>query len=288
MNSNIEVLLVEDSFSDAKMVEAIVSASNLARPTFHHAMRFENALTMLKENSYDLVLLDLHLPDGEGIELIAQIKQQVPKIPVVVFTGLQDGETALAAIQQGAQDYLLKSDTFSPARLSQLGHTDLGNWLVQRIYNAIKQAKSDAEQSSSVTASEAAISEFRARHANDPLRTIANTTLRTVGAGLLRTQAKIYTDQGNYEAAEPLLKSSLAIQIAILGRRHPEVAISIYNLASLYDNQLRFSEAESLFRQSLEIFEQAFGKSHPHTRKVRERVHMIVRLNQAMKASTRA
>lgn len=141
MRSNIEVLLVEDSFSDAKMVEAIVSSSDLEKPKLHHAGRFKEALSMLKENSYDLVLLDLHLPDGEGLGLIKQLKQQDPETPVVVLTGVQDDELAVKALKEGAQDYVLKSDTFSPTRLSKLGHTDLGNWLVRRIQYAVKRAE---------------------------------------------------------------------------------------------------------------------------------------------------
>ncbi|MEL7334477.1 MAG: hybrid sensor histidine kinase/response regulator, partial [Cyanobacteria bacterium J06560_2] len=65
MSNNIEVLLIEDSFSDAKIIETIVSSSNLERPKLHHVERFQEGLVMLQSNSYDLVLLDLHLPDGE-------------------------------------------------------------------------------------------------------------------------------------------------------------------------------------------------------------------------------
>ena len=87
-----------------------------------------------------LVLLDLHLPDGEGINLIRQIRQHDPETPVVVLTGNQDDNLAVEAIKEGAQDYVLKSDTFSPTKLSQMGHTDLGNWLVRRIQYAVKRA----------------------------------------------------------------------------------------------------------------------------------------------------
>lgn len=141
MVTNIEVLLVEDSLSDAQLVEAVVGSSSLIRLKLFHAGRFEEALTMLTRQSYDLILLDLHLPDGEGLDLIRQLKQQVPDIPVIVLSGLQDETVAVAAILEGAQDYVTKSDTFSPVRLAQLGTTDVGNLLVRRIQYAIKRAE---------------------------------------------------------------------------------------------------------------------------------------------------
>ncbi|MGB3672471.1 MAG: response regulator [Phormidesmis sp.] len=94
---------MEDSFSDAQMIEAIVSSSNLGRPKLHHAERFKVALRMLAEKTYDLSLLDLHLPDGEGLDLITQLKQQVLEIPVVVLTGFRGEATAVAALQKGTQ-----------------------------------------------------------------------------------------------------------------------------------------------------------------------------------------
>nr|WP_228025314.1 response regulator [cf. Phormidesmis sp. LEGE 11477] len=134
-------MLIEDSSPDAQIVEAIISSSNLRRPTLYHVERFEEALTMLSQQSYDLILLDLHLPDGEGIDLIRQLKQQVPETPVVVLTGIEDETVAVAAILEGAQDYLTKTDAFSPSRLLKLGTTDAGNSLVRRIQCAIKNAE---------------------------------------------------------------------------------------------------------------------------------------------------
>jgi len=141
MSTDISVLLIEDSFSDAQLVEALVSSSDLERPTLDHAERFREALAMLALKEYDLVLLDLQLPDGEGVGLIKQLKQQVPTVPVVVLTGIKDQTTETAALKEGAEDYVIKSDTFSPSRLSHNGHTDVGNELVQRMQFAIKRAR---------------------------------------------------------------------------------------------------------------------------------------------------
>lgn len=142
MKSTIDALLIEDSCSDAQLVQTIIGASELDAPQLHHAERFEKALDMLRGHVFDVVLLDLHLPDGQGLSLIKQLKQFAPQVPVVVLTCTQDPSLAEAALQEGAQDYVVKSDTFSPDRLAQLGYVDVGNLLVQRIRYAIKRSAS--------------------------------------------------------------------------------------------------------------------------------------------------
>ncbi|MDJ0702958.1 MAG: EAL domain-containing protein [Leptolyngbyaceae cyanobacterium MO_188.B28] len=141
MRANIEALLVEDNWSDAQLFEAIVNSSELGKPKLHHAERFDEAVTVLGKNSFDVVLLDLHLPDGQGLDLIKQLKKLAPQTPIIVLTGLQNQTIATAALQEGAQDYLVKSDTFSPRRLAQLGYVDVGNLLVQRLQYAIERAE---------------------------------------------------------------------------------------------------------------------------------------------------
>ena len=145
MKSTIDALLVEDSCSDAQLVQAIVNSSELEKPQLHHAERFDQALMMLAKSTFDVVLLDLNLPDGQGLHLLEQLKQLAPTIPIVVLTGVRDQTIAMAALQAGAQDYVVKSDTFSPDRLAQLGYTQIGNSLVQRIQYAIKRAASSKQ-----------------------------------------------------------------------------------------------------------------------------------------------
>ena len=123
------------------MIEAIISSSDLGKPSLSYASLFEEALRMLAQESYDLILLDLHLPDGEGLDLIRQLKQQVPETPVVVLTGIEDETVAVAAILEGAQDCLTKSDALSPSRQSRPGAANAGNLLVHRIEHAIKSAR---------------------------------------------------------------------------------------------------------------------------------------------------
>ncbi len=73
----------------------------------------------------------------------------------------------------------------------------------------------------------------------------------------------LYEKQGRYSDAEPLHKRSLAIREKALGLEHPDVALSLNDLAVLYDTQGRYAEAEPLYKRSLAIWENSLGPEHP-------------------------
>lgn len=141
MKTGIDALLIEDSLVDAQLFEALVNSAEFSQLKLHHSQRFHDALTAIQTNTFDVVLLDLCLPDGRGIELVKQLKACSPQMPIVVLTGIKDDGIAVKALQEGAQDYLVKSDTFSPQRLQQLGHTDIGNLLVKTLRYAIERSE---------------------------------------------------------------------------------------------------------------------------------------------------
>ncbi|MEM6254163.1 MAG: EAL domain-containing protein [Cyanobacteria bacterium P01_D01_bin.156] len=141
MARGIDALLVEDNLADAQLFETLLSSSEIIDSQLHHTVRFHEALQALENHNYDVVLLDLCLPDGQGVDLVKQLKILAPQIPVVVLTGIQDQQVAVAALKEGAQDYLVKSDTFSPERLAQLGYVDVGNLLAKTIQYAIERTE---------------------------------------------------------------------------------------------------------------------------------------------------
>ncbi|CAM9285208.1 unnamed protein product, partial [Ectocarpus sp. 13 AM-2016] len=69
---------------------------------------------------------------------------------------------------------------------------------------------------------------------------------------------------GKYSEAEPLFKQTLAIYEKVLGPEHPDVALSLNNLAVFLEGQGKYSEAEPLFEQSLTMREKMLGPEHPH------------------------
>lgn len=104
----IRVLVIEDSVSDWGLIHRSLQSN--ARPSFAATRvdMLETAIQSARENHFDAVLLDLSLPDSYGLESAQRFIAEAPELPLVVLTGLNDEDTAHAAIQCGAQDYLAK------------------------------------------------------------------------------------------------------------------------------------------------------------------------------------
>jgi signal transduction histidine kinase len=102
-------LLVEDNPGDAFLVQDQLSHFG-ASFELTSADRLSSAIEAALLHQPDVVLLDLNLPDSHGTETIRRMIQKVPNVPVLVLTAQDDEELALKAVQEGAQDYLVKSE----------------------------------------------------------------------------------------------------------------------------------------------------------------------------------
>ena len=101
------VLLVEDNDGDAKLIERKLRKVE----TSFEVKRVEwlaSALQVVVARPPDVALLDLSLPDSQGLDTVVEFVKQAPAIPVVVMTGYDDMKTAMNAVRLGAQDYLIK------------------------------------------------------------------------------------------------------------------------------------------------------------------------------------
>jgi two-component system, cell cycle sensor histidine kinase and response regulator CckA len=101
-----KILLIEDNPGDAVLISEMLSGINNYALT--QADRLSSGLQLLRQNSFNVVLLDLGLPDSSGIETFRRVQSERPEAPVIVLTGLTDEEIAVQAISQGAQDFLVK------------------------------------------------------------------------------------------------------------------------------------------------------------------------------------
>jgi diguanylate cyclase (GGDEF)-like protein/PAS domain S-box-containing protein len=102
------LLLVEDDPGAAALLRSMFNERRSPGTEFTHAAHMRAAEEHLAEHSVDVILLDLGLPDAEGLEAVRRIRAAAPRTPLVVLTGLDDDSLALQALQEGAQDYLIK------------------------------------------------------------------------------------------------------------------------------------------------------------------------------------
>jgi two-component system response regulator HydG len=100
-----KILLIEDDISFCKLLEKF-----LIKKEFDVTIAFsaEEARAAVKKESFNLILMDLRLPDSDGIGLMSEFKVSKPEIPVVLMTGYSDVNTAVKAIKNGAADYISK------------------------------------------------------------------------------------------------------------------------------------------------------------------------------------
>lgn len=104
----VRVLLVEDNPADARLVRALLMWERSWSFDVSVVDRVSAAVQHVGTSPVDAVLLDLSLPDSQGMETVRVFRQAAPDVPVIVLTGLEDGDVGLQAIKEGCQDYLVK------------------------------------------------------------------------------------------------------------------------------------------------------------------------------------
>jgi diguanylate cyclase (GGDEF)-like protein/PAS domain S-box-containing protein len=116
------LLLVEDNAGDARLFREMLDeyGGHVAVLTIVESMC--DAETHLAENASDMILLDLGLPDSQGLDAVRRARLAAPHVPLVVLTGLDDESLATKALQEGAQDYLIKGQIDPRALLRALRH----------------------------------------------------------------------------------------------------------------------------------------------------------------------
>jgi diguanylate cyclase (GGDEF)-like protein/PAS domain S-box-containing protein len=107
---SVHALVIDDNPADFRRLQESLAHVYQVDFVFDRAGTLEAGIRRLQGGSYDLVLLDLSLPDTEGLEAVARVRLSAPWVPVVVLSGLDDEGLAVRAVQAGAQDYLVKGD----------------------------------------------------------------------------------------------------------------------------------------------------------------------------------
>jgi len=112
-NKAVKVLLIEDNPADTRLIREILAEAKGSPFKLECAARLATGLACLAAGDIDAVLLDLGLPDSQGLSTLVKVQAEASTIPVVVLTGLDDEELGIRAVQFGAQDYSVKGQVDS-------------------------------------------------------------------------------------------------------------------------------------------------------------------------------
>ncbi|MCC0178690.1 diguanylate cyclase [Waterburya agarophytonicola K14] len=106
----LKLLLVEDNLTDARWIGEILKEYNYQKSDVRHVKKVTEAIDSLERDDFDAILLDLSLPDSQGIESLEIFQQKAPQLPILILTETNDPTIALQSLRQGAQDYLVKGE----------------------------------------------------------------------------------------------------------------------------------------------------------------------------------
>jgi signal transduction histidine kinase len=106
--STLKILLIEDNLAEARLLQEFIKLTKSQNFSLVHVQKLQEGINKLNNEKYDVILLDLTLPDSQGLASIPQLLQQNPSNPIIVLTNTNDEELAIEAVKQGAQDYLVK------------------------------------------------------------------------------------------------------------------------------------------------------------------------------------
>jgi PAS domain S-box-containing protein len=157
----IRILLIEDSLSNARLVRDTLAdavQTNPDIPDFDlvRTVKLSTGLKRLAKGDIDVALLDLSLPDSQGLDAFAQVHTQAPEVPTIILSGSEDRALAIEAVREGAEDYLIKSQTSS----------DL---MIRSIRYAVECARAEAVRQRMEEALRASEKRFRLLYENAPL-----------------------------------------------------------------------------------------------------------------------
>jgi signal transduction histidine kinase len=118
----LQVLLVEDNAADARLLREMFSKEKQGSFELTHLTHMRDAEIRLAKGGVDIVLLDMGLPDGNGLEILRRARAADPTVVMIVLTGLEDEALAAEAMKEGALDYLIKGQIENRALPQALRH----------------------------------------------------------------------------------------------------------------------------------------------------------------------
>jgi len=181
LNHSIKVLLIEDNLAEARLFKEFLKEDKSQQYSLVNTRQLEESLQEinLKCQNYDVILLDLNLPDSQGISSLNRLIEEFPSIPIVILTNLKDEQLAIESVRQGAQDYLVKKEINPHLLIRSLRYAIERKQVLERLrqVNQVLESRVETQTSELIKAEETNYlkSEFFSMLSHDirnPLNTI--------------------------------------------------------------------------------------------------------------------
>lgn len=156
----LHILLVEDNPGDVRLLREMFSTERPESYAITHLPRLGLALNHLAKGGVDIVLLDLGLPDGDGLDTVRRVRTLAPQVPLIVLTGRDDDAAVAEAMLEGAQDYLVKGQIETRALPRALRHA------IERFRLLARAAQTNVELARRVQEKDLMLSEIHHRVKN--------------------------------------------------------------------------------------------------------------------------
>ncbi|MGE5307883.1 MAG: ATP-binding protein [Deltaproteobacteria bacterium] len=137
-----KILLVEDNLTVVALIRDMLAKDKTMALESVHAGTVADALRVLSEFRFDIICLDLTLPDSSGFETFTSVSSAAPNIPIIILTGMDSDDIAIKAMRAGAQDYLVKSELLLPLLLKSIRYS------IERknVQEDLRRARDELEQ----------------------------------------------------------------------------------------------------------------------------------------------
>lgn len=142
---SVRVLLIEDNPADARLIEVMLAETSALRFELACAGSLTEGVQRLRSSEFDVVLLDLGLPESTGLETLERLRASTPLPTLVVFSGLTDESVAVQALQSGAQDYLVKGQVDGPQLVRSIRYA-IGRFQTEEALRRRTQELSEAKE----------------------------------------------------------------------------------------------------------------------------------------------
>lgn len=194
--SLVKILLIEDNLAEARLLQEFLQQADAKEFVLVHVKRLQEGLNELTRSHYDIILLDLTLPDSQGLSSLPVLIKCAPSVPIVVLTNTNDEDLAIEAVREGAQDYLVKRQVNVNALIRSICYAIERKQVLEalRLVNQTLQVRVDERTAELVKANE--INQFKSELVSmlsHDIRQPLNTIL--LAAGLLQNNEDKLTQE---------------------------------------------------------------------------------------------